>query len=297
MRLSGQARDYKTGNDSDGVILETAQTNILASPTREILEIAVEPHCLSTQKLIGVRGGGQSRKIVADAMGEELEIGSPLYLLLDDYAGASLVAAWAWSKWENNWVDFMRIHGASNPAGRKGVMTGICIGFAPGSKALDSHGGARLDAQNNGCQVPSIIHPDDPEGWHKLDEQEGVGMRRARCIDLWRENGFLNANIRFQDSCTTPRGERFAIHEYTVALSADAETFVLHTIAPQAHILPYSQCPGAIDGVQNLIGKSLKDMRKTVLDMFPGALGCTHLNDVLRSTADIPRLAKVLADA
>jgi len=34
--------------------------------------------------------------------------------------------------------------------------------------------------------------------------------------------------------------------------------------------------------------------RNSVREALPGVLGCTHLNDVLRALADVPRLAQAL---
>ena len=43
-----------------------------------------------------------------------------------------------------------------------------------------------------------------------------------------------------------------------------------------------------------MIGHKVTDFRNDVLETLPGTLGCTHLNDVLRSFADVPKLAKYL---
>jgi hypothetical protein len=43
-----------------------------------------------------------------------------------------------------------------------------------------------------------------------------------------------------------------------------------------------------------MLGAPLSDLRTKVLDTLPGILGCTHLNDVLRSMAEVPQLAAQL---
>ena len=130
-------------------------------------------------------------------------------------------------------------------------------------------------------------------GWHSLDEQKGVAMRRARRMDVWLDQR-LWMDIGFQDSATTPNGERVAVHEYRVLASADAESFKLLSIEADPRILPYRECPAAALNVSKMIGVPLERFRKEVTVELAGTLGCTHLNDVLRSMSDAPQLAKHL---
>jgi Protein of unknown function (DUF2889) len=143
--------------------------------------------------------------------------------------------------------------------------------------------------------VPSLVNPRDPNGWHTLGVQDGVGMRRARCIDVWHDGDDVVIDVSFQDSGTSPdarpnSGERIAIHEYH--LMARAQDGILTDLKVDAHILPFQECPGAIIHAQRMIGTPLRDLRNKVLESLPGTLGCTHLNDVLRSMAEVPQLLK-----
>ncbi len=54
------------------------------------------------------------------------------------------------------------------------------------------------------------------------------------------------------------------------------------------------ECPGAARNVGRLVGTPVAALRENVLEMLPGTLGCTHLNDVLRALADVPKLAEAL---
>ena len=85
-----------------------------------------------------------------------------------------------------------------------------------------------------------------------------------------------------------------APQRYLLSASVDARDFVLRTLHVDPRILPYRECPGATPNAQRMIGTPLRDMRLRVLRELPGVLGCTHLNDVLRSLADVPRLASRL---
>jgi hypothetical protein len=41
----------------------------------------------------------------------------------------------------------------------------------------------------------------------------------------------------------------------------------------------------------------VEDFRDSVLEVLPGTMGCTHLNDVLRALADVPALARHMEPA
>lgn len=291
MRMQGHARDLLTPADgSEPRVLAEDRFDILASPNREILSIAVMPDRPAAQQLVGIRAGGESRSALGQIMAAEREQGTPLYLLLDDFAGASLVAGWVWSQWIEDWDRPPEKAGMpSRPGGRAG-MEGVCTGFAPGSSALGMMDDGRASGQSS-MTVPSLLHPDDPMGWHDMPTQQGVGMRRARRIDIWREGEALAIDVGFQDSGTAPgRQDRVAIHEYHV--SARAADGRICELVVDPRILPFRECPGAVAHAQAaLIGAPLRELRAQVLEKLPGILGCTHLNDVLRSMAEVPLLA------
>jgi Protein of unknown function (DUF2889) len=291
MLMQGRARDLLTPADgSTPVVLAEDTFTILASPMREILTIVVSPDRPEVRQLVGVRAGGQSRKALGEIMEHERQLGTPLFLLLDDFAGASLVAGWIWSRWIPDWAARAQQAGTRSTAGRGGQMEGVCTGFAPGSSALHRDGTSEMNNQN--CmEVPSLVNPADPLGWHQFGEQPGVGKRRARRIDVWRDGDGVQIDVGFQDSGTSPTGgDRIAIHEYTVRARAGADQR-LAALDITPHILPFRECPGAVEQAHRVLGLPLGELRARVLDTLRGTLGCTHLNDVLRSMAEVPQLA------
>ena len=290
MNMVGRARDLITRADRTSVVAATAAIDLLVSAKREILEIKVSPHRTAAQQLVGVRGGGRSRALLAELLPDEHQQGTPLHLLLDDFAGASLVAGWAWSHWVDDWAAFIRESSVGENVGKKGIVRDICIGFGPGSTAVDADGRPRAAKQSD-CQVESLVNPEDFEGWHQFPSQENVAMRRARRIDVWRDGGHLQIDVGFQDSATTPKGDRVAVHEYSLTATADAHTGLLISLAPRAHILPFAECPAAVAQARCLTGLPLAMLRTAVVDLLAGPKGCTHLNDVLRSVADVLPLA------
>jgi DUF2889 family protein len=294
MVMEGHARDILTDNQDHIEILAEDSFRILSSARREILAITVSPDRPEAQKLVGCRAGGQSRAVLAEVLPEEKAAGTPLYLLLDDFAGASLVAGWVWSRWVEDWRTLAREKGSASTAGKNGRMEGICAGFRPGSSALADDGSSKMSLQSF-ATVPSLVNPDDPKGWPYLPKQEGVGKRRSRWIDIWMEGGKVQMDIGFQDSGTTPEGDhRVAIHEYRVRASADPDTLELASIEVDPRILPFRECPAASPNASAMLGTPLGQLREAVLAELKGTAGCTHLNDVLRSMAEVPQLVKHL---
>ncbi|MEY4269163.1 MAG: hypothetical protein RLZZ58_379 [Pseudomonadota bacterium] len=289
--MDGYARDMWTPADGGApVVLAEDRYRILASARREILSIAVSPDRPEVQHLVGVRAGGESRAALTQIMANERIKGSPLYLILDDFAGASLVAGWVWSRWVDDWGAMAQKAGLTKTAGRGGNMEGVCSGFAAGSSALLRSGPSK---DQSSAVVPSLLNPADPDGWHTLGVQEGVGMRRARRIDVWQDGDGLMIDVGFQDSGTSPvGGDRIAIHEYHV--TARATDGILADLKVDARILPFRECPGAVAHAQRMLGTPLGELRAKVLETLPGTLGCTHLNDVIRSMAEVPQLAVLL---
>lgn len=261
---------------------------------REILDIATVPDHPDAQRMVGVRAGGASRTALADILGGLR--GTPLFQLLDDFAGASLVAGWIWSRWTDDWHARMAASRGKLNAGNKGRMVNICTGFTEGGSSLSEDGSVDHSDQSS-TEVGPLAHPDDPAGWHELPVQKGRPQaRRSRRIDLWRSEGVLKVDAAFQDSGPNPQGTRTAIHEYRVYAEVDERTGTLLSLQALPLILPFRECPGASIKASRMVGQNVADFRQAVLDTLVGTIGCTHLNDVLRAFADIPILAQMLPE-
>ena len=285
--VQGHARDLHTMADSSARVLAEDRYLIRASADRRILEITTTPQ-RTVAALVGVRGGGHLREALAQVLSDERASGTPLYLLLDDFSGASLVAGWAWSVWSDARTRQERQQQAAAVAGRRGKMVGVCAGFRPGSTALLDDGTPDSSIQSS-ARVGPLVRADDAGGWHELPEQSGVGMRRARWIDAWLDD-VIHIDAGFQDSATSPDGGRIAIHEYQVSATADPASFRLLSIEVDPRVLPYGECLGGAANVPRILGTALGDLRLAVVETFPRVLGCTHLNDVLRSLAEVPQM-------
>ncbi|ALJ16385.1 DUF2889 domain-containing protein [Sphingopyxis macrogoltabida] len=291
-RLIGRGRDLLTPLSGDPVELATGEIHILASSKREILELSAIPDHPHLAEMIGVRAGGASRHALVAALGDMR--GSLTFQLLDDFAGASLVASWIWSRWTGDWQHMLRRTGMQSTVGNKGKMIDICTGFAKGASSLTDDG--RVDHEGQSAtEVGSLVNPGDLAGWHAMPVQERRPQaRRARRIDLWRVKDVLKVDAGFQDSGPNPQGKRTAIHEYRVHADIDEASGTLLSLQVWPHILPFRECPGAATNAARMVGLNVNQFRQSVLDTLAGTHGCTHLNDVLRSFADLPSLAKLL---
>jgi hypothetical protein len=81
-----------------------------------------------------------------------------------------------------------------------------------------------------------------------------------------------------------------AIHEYVLRATADPKTLTLLTVSPEARILPFRECPSAVNTASAVLGTPLGELRTTVLQRLARTEGCTHLNDALRALAEVPIL-------
>ena len=69
---------------------------------------------------------------------------------------------------------------------------------------------------------------------------------------------------------------------------------VLLSVTAVPRVLPYAECPGAAPNASWMSGTELRTMRTEVLARLQKTDCCTHLNDGLRSLAEVPVLAAAL---
>jgi hypothetical protein len=285
LRLDGHCRDAVTHASADPpIVVDEATATVGIGGNRTITSISAEPDASGLHDLVGCRGGGYLRAALAEFLPEQLDGGTPLYLLLDDISGASLIAGFAWSQWTDRWMS----SDTERPA--RPDMEGVCIGFAPGGSALVEIRSGQMTHRTQA--VAPLVNPDDRHGWHELAELPEVSMRRARRIDVWRDpvDGTIMIDSGFQDSAGNPDHGRVAVHEYVLRASADPDAMTLTSVDPDARILPYLTCPNAVDTATMVVGTPLAELRSTVLERLARTNGCTHLNDALRALAEVPVL-------
>jgi hypothetical protein len=285
--LHGRARDVRVAADGTQVMLGEAEVDATASFDRVIESISVAPVRDGIERLVGAKGGSQLRGAIDEVLPGEREAGTPLHLLLDDLAGCTLIAGFVWTRFMPELVRARSTQGEEH----RNRMEGVCIGFAPGSSSLSVDRGTLGDYTQ---VVTSLVHPEEPEGWHAFPESPEMSMRRARRIDVWREGDVIRADTSFQDSSGDPEYGRVAVHEYGLEAVIDATTGLITSLHADPRVLPFLECPGAVDNITRLVGLPVRDLRSAVPELLGRTNGCTHLNDALRALAEVPILADQL---
>jgi len=293
LQMVGRARDLLTTSDADApvVVAEDSFTARL-TPGRQIIEIDALPPREGLAKLAGAQAGRQLRTAIADSMPSEMERGTPLYLLLDDIAGASLVCLGVWSLW----LPDLAVSVSKGPGAeaQREKMRGVCIGFSSDSPVM-------LGGPEDRIEHPQIVAPlddvADPLAWHSLPAQDGPAARRARRIDVRIEDDKIVVGAHFQDSATRPDGQRMAVHEYLLHARVDCQTMLIEEIAADPRVLPFDYCPAAVLNIGRLVGTAVSSLRTTVVRNLAREQGCTHLNDMLRSLAEAPHMLAPLMAA
>jgi hypothetical protein len=289
LRLQGRCRDLLTASDRASSVIREAVLDVSTGQDRDIVSIAADPVTPGLERLLGCRAGGNLRGSIAQELPDQVDSGTPLHLLLDDLAGSTLIAGFAYVRWADNLPGFRE---RMRQAPRR-YMRDICSGFRDGASSLLSDGTTSGHSQNV-AEVPPLADPDDVMSWHELDDHPPIAMRRARRIDLWEAESTLGIDAMFRDSCWEPDGTEVAVHEYHIVASADRATGTLLSIAAEPRVLPYLECPLAAPNASWLIGTNLGDLRQEVLVRLRSTDCCTHLNDALRSLAEVPILASSL---
>jgi Protein of unknown function (DUF2889) len=290
----GRCRDWRTpAAGGSGAVIDQAEFRATLAADKTITAITATPAPAKIDSLLGMRGGNHLRLFIKETMPELMAEGAPIYLPLDDLSGTSLVSAFAMSQWHDNWQEIIRQRvGSEEFDSLMAQRINICWGLMEGKSGVSGqvHGNiAQADAGD-------VRNPADPQGWHDLPDADGPGFRRARRIDVTRDDaaGLIHISAAFQDSAKRKTEGRVAIHEYDLEATADLATGELLTLTPHPRILPFGECPGAVHNTHRLIGRSLHEIRDAVLEQLRGPQGCTHLNDALRALAEVPKLAGYL---
>jgi hypothetical protein len=186
LRLQGRCRDLLTSTNGSPSVIRQAEMDALTGSEREIVSISATPATPDLNRLLGCRAGGNLRASIAQELPDQVDAGTPLHLLLDDLAGSTLIAGFAFVRWADRLPD---VRGRISQAPRR-YMRDICSGFRDGASSLLSDGTIAGHSQNV-AKVPPLVDPDDLIGWHELDDHPPMAMRRARRIDVWDADGTL----------------------------------------------------------------------------------------------------------
>ncbi len=291
-----RARDLFTGADGDDTMVAGSEwITALTRMDTVVTRFAASRRQAELASLAGLRAGGPLRKAVAEAMPEEPGGSTLLYRMIDDMAGGAFLSGASWQTWLEGGMDaFARA--IAMPSVMDYTMEGMCVSYSPGSPALLPDG-----RQNDRFAYRSIGHiavdpMGDPLAWHELRQFDNTpNQARLRYMDVWREDGMVKVMFGFQDSAAFPDTDlRRLFHEYRGIAVVDPASFVLEAVEMEFGSLPYTTCHAAAVTPEQLVGRSLGEFRKTVIDLLKGTAGCTHLNDSLRTLQDVPAMLRIL---
>ncbi len=280
LHMAGLGRDLATSGDRTTDVLDHAVLDAALDTSRVLTSVMIAPHVVDLTALAGHPVGSGYRRRLATAVPAERGAGTLVHLLLDDLVGASIVSDFALRSWH--------LYDETPNSRTPRRMVGLCTGFTEGSTAL--HPDGTSTGRHMTLAVAPLTDDVDPVGWHAIPAVDGVTMRRARRLDVWTADGKVVVDAMFQDSSSDPAGERRAVHEYRIALTADIGSGRITTLDATPRTLPYQECPFATASLDRLLGTPLRELRDSVPSVLRGTAGCTHLNDALRGLSDLPGL-------
>jgi hypothetical protein len=141
-----------------------------------------------------------------------------------------------------------------------------------------------------GPPAPVLERAGDDLSWHAMDPLPPHGMRRRRRLDVLgpeAPGGPVRIDVHFRDSHADGGGAESVVHEYSVTGLVDRETHRVLDVSARAQVLPWLECPAAVASAAMLVGRRLEELRPWVRRELTGVRTCTHLNDTLRSLADV----------
>ncbi|HQV56453.1 MAG TPA: DUF2889 domain-containing protein, partial [Ilumatobacteraceae bacterium] len=284
--VTGRGRDLLTLADGSASVIATASVDVEVAyiGRREILSISSSPDVPGLQGLVGTAASSGFRRQVSGTV--DIEPGSLLNLLLDDLPVALLVSGVSMM-----FAGLRPMFSEAHPA-----HPDICAGWQSGGSIMTEIARTGSPGVPTGPDAPSVLVDDDPLAWHELPDHDPNTVCRHRRLDLVAGSP-ARFDCFFRDQHVSFGGRATSVHEYTVrgALSDDRSTIASIEAVPGA--LPWRECDQAAPSAARLIGRPLDGLRAEVATSFTGITTCTHLNDQLRSLADLAVLDGALEQA
>jgi Protein of unknown function (DUF2889) len=283
--LTGSGRDRATKPDGGTRELRRARFDATIDMIPRVVQrIQTDPVVDGISRLVGAPAMSGFRAAVdrvAPRLRQRREL---LHTLFDDIPVAALISGHALS--------------ASGLLG--GTKSGYlpvadqCAGFVTGGLLMSSFASGDL-AIATGPIAPEIGDPEDAQAWHPMVPLPIHGMRRRRRLDVAADGaGAVGIDAMFRDTYVRGDGDETIIHEYTLTATVEAASGVILRAQAVPRVLPWQECPGAVDSARRIAGMTLGDLHFRVRHELTGTTTCTHLNDLLRNVADAQALIEHL---
>lgn len=283
LRLVASGRDLVSGEDGlpARIAEQTVTTETGADMT--ITSLDATPPAAGLDPLVGVALRSRLRRTLSTMPTPDDGRPNLVGTLLDEMVAAALISGYA----------RQRTLDAEVPAGAfVDHMTDVCAGWgALAQMATTARSTGRVPLVIGPVAAP-VTEPDDPLAWHALAAPAPGTVRRQRRTDIVPAADGLTARITawFRDSHHEPDGTPSVLHEYSLSASVEMASGRLVSVQADPRVLPAAECPSAAASASLMTGEPLADLRRLVRQEMRGPGTCTHLNDMLRSLADVPGL-------
>jgi hypothetical protein len=281
--LLGRARDLLTGTDGSTLVAAQAEVRATVDAERRLHELRSQPDGDTTATLVGSTVASGFRRLVDATVPDHRDAQSPLYLLLDDLPVAALISGYADLYFR---PDELQMQTGAHP------KADICSGWRSDGTMMVAIGETGRVPVPVGPLAPPLERPDDALSWHSMETLPPGAMRRRRRIDVYGQAP-LRVQAMFRDTHVDPDGVETVLHEYSVDAVVDDETWRIRSIDAVPRVLPWVECPWAAASAKRLEGEDVRSLRRVVAQSLQGISTCTHLNDMLRSLADVAPLARM----
>jgi hypothetical protein len=291
LMVDARARDVRTAPDGSVEVTGVAVLEArIDGATHTLAAIETTPEVPALSALLGVLVGPGFRRRVDEAVGDELEPGTLLYLLLDDLPGAALVSGYALQRAgafdEQDTTPERQARMSAEFLSRDD----LCAGWAHDATMMVTVRSTGNIPVPMGPPAPILESRDDQWSWHAMAPMTPHGTRRRRRLDVLAPSapdGHHRLDVHFRDSHADEDVVETVVHEYSVTGTVDGDAGRIAEVEARAHVLPWMECPGALASAHRVAGMPLTDLRPWVRRELTGIGTCTHLNDTLRSLADV----------
>jgi hypothetical protein len=275
--VRGAARDLVTSADGAHTVGE-ATLAITLDREGAVATVEQSPPQPSCAEIVGAPLGFAIRSHIKTLL--QATTGSLLGLLLDDLSGAAAPTGYAMMR-------DRKFAGIEEPRPPQASQIDVCAGWrAGGLPARRSQAGEPVPTDEPFEAPP--LHGDDGVAWHAMGSLEPSQTRRVRRLDITADRRNLHVDAMFRDVSIDPDRTPRVVHEYLLRAVLDRTTLTVLEIEAEPRALPFpTDCPLAAASATALIGHTVHDLRHTVRALSRRPASCTHLNDLLRSLADV----------
>lgn len=273
--FAGRARDLCTDAEGNGRVVDHAELSARLDGDWRLRALQTWPVVAGLSHLEGRLVGAGFRTAVARHLPDPHGAGSPLHLLLDELPVGLVISGFA----------VTRRRGRTGP-GRPDV----CIGWRTGGPSLTSLLVLGQAPDPLMAVAEPFVDDSDRVAWHTMSPLPVAAMRRHRRLDVTTGDP-LEVSATFFDTHVDDDGVERILHQYTLEASVDPVSQVVLDVTATPWVLPFAECPSGGATAARIVGQPARRLREYVALEYWGPTTCTHLNDLLRTLADVPVLA------